>query len=142
MLAKKTKRILASLLTAAMVVGLLPMSVLAAGGELLSPESKYYATDGTPTSQSNAKVVLSKNAERTAADEWQVTLSAKVNDIQIEQQPLEVTFVLDVSGSMAWCAEEHTHDSSCIGCGHCDRRCPFHTAQSARMKEIAAYFGG
>ncbi|WP_294518754.1 vWA domain-containing protein [uncultured Pseudoflavonifractor sp.] len=117
MLAKKTKRILASLLTAAMVVGLLPMSVLAAGGELLSPESKYYATDGTPTSQSNAKVVLSKNAERTAADEWQVTLSAKVNDIQIEQQPLEVTFVLDVSGSMAWCAEEHTHDSSCIGCG-------------------------
>lgn len=30
---------------------------------------------------------------------------------------------------------------ACIGCGHCDRRCPFHTAQSARMKEIAAYFG-
>ena len=32
--------------------------------------------------------------------------------------------------------------SACIGCGHCDRRCPFHTAQSARMREIAAYFGG
>lgn len=30
---------------------------------------------------------------------------------------------------------------ACIGCGHCDRRCPFHTAQSERMKEIAAYFG-
>lgn len=30
---------------------------------------------------------------------------------------------------------------ACIGCGHCDKRCPFHTAQSARMKEIAAYFG-
>ena len=29
---------------------------------------------------------------------------------------------------------------ACIGCGHCDNRCPFHTAQSARMKEIAAYF--
>ena len=29
---------------------------------------------------------------------------------------------------------------ACIACGHCDRRCPFHTAQSARMKEIAAYF--
>ena len=28
--------------------------------------------------------------------------------------------------------------SACTGCGHCDRRCPFHTAQSARMKEIAA----
>ena len=29
---------------------------------------------------------------------------------------------------------------ACIACGHCDRRCPFHTAQSARMKDIAAYF--
>lgn len=30
---------------------------------------------------------------------------------------------------------------ACLGCGHCDSRCPFHTAQSARMQEIAAYFG-
>ena len=29
---------------------------------------------------------------------------------------------------------------ACIGCGHCDRRCPFHTHQSARMREINAYF--
>lgn len=33
------------------------------------------------------------------------------------------------------------HASDCIGCGHCDRRCPFHVAQSERIKEIAAYFG-
>ena len=31
--------------------------------------------------------------------------------------------------------------SDCIACGHCDRRCPFHVAQSQRMKTIAAYFG-
>ena len=31
---------------------------------------------------------------------------------------------------------------ACIGCGHCDRRCPFHVRQSSRMKEIAGYFGG
>lgn len=31
--------------------------------------------------------------------------------------------------------------SACIGCGHCDSRCPFHVAQSARMQEIAGYFG-
>ena len=117
MLAKKTKRFLASLLTAAMVVGLLPMSVLAAGDDTLTPGSKYYDINGAETSESNAKVVLTKNAQRVAADEWEVTLSTKVNDIKIEQQPLEVTFVLDVSGSMAWCAEEHRHDSSCIGCG-------------------------
>ena len=31
--------------------------------------------------------------------------------------------------------------SDCIGCGHCDRRCPFHVVQTQRMQEIAAYFG-
>lgn len=30
---------------------------------------------------------------------------------------------------------------ACIGCGHCDRRCPFHVAQTSRMEEIKAYFG-
>lgn len=29
----------------------------------------------------------------------------------------------------------------CIGCGHCDRRCPFHVPQSGRMQEIQEYFG-
>lgn len=29
----------------------------------------------------------------------------------------------------------------CIGCGHCDSRCPFGVAQSARMAAIAAEFG-
>lgn len=29
---------------------------------------------------------------------------------------------------------------ACISCGHCDKRCPFHTQQSARMKEIVKYF--
>ena len=31
--------------------------------------------------------------------------------------------------------------SDCIGCGHCDSRCPFSVKQSERMREIAAYFG-
>lgn len=31
--------------------------------------------------------------------------------------------------------------SDCIRCGHCNRRCPFHTDQVSRMGEIAAYFG-
>ena len=29
---------------------------------------------------------------------------------------------------------------SCVRCGHCDRRCPFHVHQSERMEEIARYF--
>lgn len=31
--------------------------------------------------------------------------------------------------------------SDCVGCGHCDSRCPFHVEQSERMQEIKAYFG-
>lgn len=29
---------------------------------------------------------------------------------------------------------------SCIQCGHCERRCPFHVKQMGRMKEIQQYF--
>ncbi len=29
----------------------------------------------------------------------------------------------------------------CVGCGHCDARCPFHVAQTARMQVIRDYFG-
>nr|WP_275891380.1 aldo/keto reductase [Ruminococcus sp. OA3] len=28
----------------------------------------------------------------------------------------------------------------CIGCGHCDQRCPFHVKQTFKMEQIAAYF--
>lgn len=31
--------------------------------------------------------------------------------------------------------------AACVGCGHCDSRCPFDVAQSARMATIAEYFG-
>lgn len=34
-----------------------------------------------------------------------------------------------------------THASSCIDCGHCNARCPFGVQQSARMREVATYFG-
>ena len=42
-------------------------------------------------------------------------------------------------------AAEHYHTltktaADCVGCGHCDSRCPFHVEQLARMREIAAYF--
>ncbi len=31
--------------------------------------------------------------------------------------------------------------SDCVGCGHCDMRCPFSVKQSDRMQEIKKYFG-
>lgn len=33
------------------------------------------------------------------------------------------------------------HAGECIGCGHCDSRCPFGVAQSKRMGIIADHFG-
>ena len=30
--------------------------------------------------------------------------------------------------------------SNCVGCSHCDSRCPFGVAQSDRMQEITAFF--
>ena len=30
--------------------------------------------------------------------------------------------------------------ADCIGCGHCDQRCPFQVKQSNRMEQICAYF--
>lgn len=35
---------------------------------------------------------------------------------------------------------EH-HAGECIGCGHCDSRCPFGVAQSERMGRVAEHFG-
>ena len=32
--------------------------------------------------------------------------------------------------------------SDCVGCGHCDSRCPFAVPQSERMREIRRYFSG
>lgn len=31
--------------------------------------------------------------------------------------------------------------ADCVGCEHCNKRCPFHVDQRGRMKEIAGYFG-
>lgn len=33
------------------------------------------------------------------------------------------------------------HADACLHCGHCNSRCPFGVDQSARMEEIARYFG-
>ena len=35
-----------------------------------------------------------------------------------------------------------TNALSCIECGHCEERCPFHVKQMARMSEIREYFEG
>ena len=52
---------------------------------------------------------LTKTAERVGDTEWEVTVRADIGDTKIKQQPLEVVFVIDRSGSMNWCTKEE-HD--------------------------------
>lgn len=52
---------------------------------------------------------LTKTAQRVGDTEWEVTVRADIGDTKIKQQPLEVVFVIDRSGSMNWCAKDE-HD--------------------------------
>ncbi len=43
------------------------------------------------------------------------------------------------TGALPWTRLQGARE--CIGCGHCDSRCPFGVAQSERMGRIAEHFG-
>lgn len=62
------------------------------------------------TVQENGNIVLHKQATRIATDEWEIDVQAKINDTHVEPPKLEVTFVLDASGSMFACEEETLHN--------------------------------
>ena len=60
----------------------------------------------------NHDITLSKTAQRMGDTEWEVTVKADIGETEIKQQPLEVVFVIDRSGSMNWCAkDEHGQGS-------------------------------
>lgn len=62
---------------------------------------------------------LTKTAERVGDTEWEVTVRADIGDTKIKQQPLDVVFVLDKSGSMMFCTDpdhdkgDHKHGMWC-----------------------------
>lgn len=62
---------------------------------------------------------LTKTAERVGDTEWEVTVRADIGDTRIKQQPLDVVFVLDKSGSMMFCTDpdhdkgDHEHSMWC-----------------------------
>ena len=66
----------------------------------LTPDDKSYE---------NGNIILHKQAERIAADEWAVHVKATINDAPVEPPKLEVTFVLDTSHSMLNCTNEYLH---------------------------------
>ena len=87
-------------------------------------------------SYENGNIVLHKNAERIGPDEWRVTVKATVGEVPVEKRKLEVVFVLDSSGSMAWCTDEeahnagnHTHSGSCRLVSTCGKEEHTHTLE-------------
>ena len=62
---------------------------------------------------------LTKTAQRVGDTEWEVTVRADIGDTRIKQQPLDVVFVLDKSGSMMFCTDpdhdkgDHEHSMWC-----------------------------
>ena len=122
------KRVLAALMTACMVVGSVPGVSLADATTDNSGIS--YTLDGVETTDSaTTAITLNKVAKPAGDGKYDITLTVdatKAKD-QIQVKPTEVAFVLDASGSMAWCTDEtHNHKRSVSGkkCGKVDETNP------------------
>ncbi|RHT43047.1 hypothetical protein DW779_05870 [Clostridium sp. AM30-24] len=122
------KRVLAALMTACMVVGSVPGVSLADATTDNSGIS--YTLDGVETTDSaQTAITLNKEAKPAGDGKYDITLTVdatKAKD-QIQVKPTEVAFVLDASGSMAWCTDEtHNHKRSVSGkkCGKVDETNP------------------
>ena len=101
----------------AMVMTLSLVQISAFAEEDVAETPKDSLTPDPISLKNNAKydnhdITLSKTAERVGDTEWEVTVKADIGETEIKQQPLEVVFVIDRSGSMNWCAkDEHGQGS-------------------------------
>ena len=118
------KRVLAALMTACMVVGSVPGVSLADATTDNSGIS--YTLDGEKTTDSaKTAITLNKVAKPAGDGKYDITLTVdatKAKD-QIQVKPTEVAFVLDASGSMAWCTDENDKHYGAISgqsCGYND----------------------
>lgn len=103
------RRGLSMLMAMVMTLSLVQISAFATDGEESDTLKPQAVTDNN-----GHNITLSKTAEREGDTEWKVTVKADIGETPIKQQPLDVVFVLDKSGSMAWCTEEpHEHSDSC-----------------------------
>lgn len=99
---KLSRRILAVLLMAAMLITMLPSAMFAA-------PSSNRPGGGDSTQPENA-VSIDKTAERVGPDTWNVTMTVEASK-EIQSEPLELVLLLDRSGSMAWCTHsDHGYD--------------------------------
>ena len=107
------RRGLSLLMAMVMTLSLVQISAFATDGEENDTLKPQAVTD-----PNNHGITLSKTAERMGDTEWQVTVKADIGDTPIKQQPLDVVFVLDKSGSMMWCTDpdhdkgSHVHEKN------------------------------
>ncbi|MBR6683075.1 MAG: hypothetical protein IKL38_01910, partial [Firmicutes bacterium] len=99
----KIKRILAALLSMVMLCGNVTITTQA--------ETQTTAVPLKPADleYEDGNIVLHKQAERIAADEWKINVKATIKEQKVEPPKMEVVFVLDLSKSMKSCAEENLH---------------------------------
>ena len=96
-----------------------------------SPEERDYSILGTFTPQEAEGVCVYCNHCQPCPAGLQIGLINKYYDLARVGDELAAEHYRNLA----------RHAGECVGCGHCDRRCPFGVEQPARMREIAAYFG-
>lgn len=94
------RRGLSLLMAMVMTLSLVQISAFATDGEENDTLKPQAVTD-----KNGHNITLSKTAEREGDTEWKVTVKATIGETPIKQQPLDVVFVLDKSGSMMWCTD-------------------------------------
>lgn len=108
------RRGLSMLMAMVMTLSLVQISAFATDGEENDTLKPQAVTDNN-----GHNITLSKTAERVGDTEWKVTVKADIGDTKIKQQPLDVVFVLDKSGSMMFCTDpdhdkgDHKHGMWC-----------------------------
>lgn len=107
------RRGLSMLMAMVMTLSLVQISAFATDGEENDTLKPQAVTD-----KNGHNITLSKTAERVGDTEWKVTVKADIGETPIKQQPLDVVFVLDKSGSMMWCTDpdhdkgSHVHEKN------------------------------
>ena len=96
-----------------------------------SPEEKDYSVLGTFAPQEAEGVCVYCNHCQPCPAGLDVGLINKYYDLSLAGDALARSHYASL--------EKKAGD--CVGCGHCDSRCPFHVDQSGRMRKISAYFG-
>lgn len=96
-----------------------------------APEEKDYAVLGTFTPTEAKGICVYCNHCQPCPAGLDVGLINKYYDLSVAGDQLAKNHYINL--------EKKAGD--CIGCGHCDSRCPFHVKQAERMQAIQNYFG-